>query len=166
VSAEDHHRLTELLGREPRGPYEVVVRRRSGDPVVIRNGPVLDDGTPMPTSFWLVDAALTKAVSRLESNGGVVAAATVVGEPSISAAHFRYARERDARLADGHAGPRPCGGVGGTRVGVKCLHAHLAWHLAGGDDPVGRWTEEQLRSHPELGAAAALAEVARTEHHS
>ena len=27
---------------------------------------------------------------------------------------------------------------------MKCLHAHLAWYLAGGDDPVGRWTAEQL----------------------
>jgi hypothetical protein len=27
---------------------------------------------------------------------------------------------------------------------VKCLHAHYAWHLAGGDDPVGRWVAEQL----------------------
>ena len=30
--------------------------------------------------------------------------------------------------------------MGGTRRGVKCLHAHLAYLLAGGDDPVGRWT--------------------------
>ncbi len=36
--------------------------------------------------------------------------------------------------------------MGGTRQGVKCLHAHYAWHLAGGDDPVGRWVAEQLSS--------------------
>ncbi len=53
-------------------------------------------------------------------------------------------RERDAALPPGHAGPRPHGGVGGTRRGVKCLHAHYAYHLAGGDDPVGRWVAEQL----------------------
>jgi exopolyphosphatase/pppGpp-phosphohydrolase len=29
-------------------------------------------------------------------------------------------------------------------VGVKCLHAHWAWHLAGGDDPVGQWIARQL----------------------
>ena len=29
-------------------------------------------------------------------------------------------------------------------AGVKCLHAHYAWHLAGGDDPVGRWVAERL----------------------
>ncbi|HEY5171563.1 MAG TPA: DUF501 domain-containing protein [Acidimicrobiia bacterium] len=34
--------------------------------------------------------------------------------------------------------------MGGTGRGVKCLHAHLAYHLAGGDDPVGRWVEENL----------------------
>jgi exopolyphosphatase/guanosine-5'-triphosphate,3'-diphosphate pyrophosphatase len=32
----------------------------------------------------------------------------------------------------------------GTRRGVKCLHAHVAWSMAGGDDPVGRWTLDQL----------------------
>ena len=44
-----------------------------------------------------------------------------------------------------HPGPRPTGGVGGTRQGVKCLHAHYAWFLAGGDDPVGRWVDARLR---------------------
>ena len=34
--------------------------------------------------------------------------------------------------------------MGGTRRGVKCLHAHYAWYLVGGDDPVGRWVAEQL----------------------
>jgi uncharacterized protein len=27
---------------------------------------------------------------------------------------------------------------------VKCLHAHYAFFLAGGDDPVGRWVREHL----------------------
>ena len=51
---------------------------------------------------------------------------------------------RDAALPVEHRGPRPTGGVGGTRRGVKCLHAHYAWFLAGGDDPVGRWVHEQM----------------------
>jgi exopolyphosphatase/guanosine-5'-triphosphate,3'-diphosphate pyrophosphatase len=34
--------------------------------------------------------------------------------------------------------------VGGTRTGVKCLHAHWAWHLAGGDDPVARWVADRI----------------------
>jgi hypothetical protein len=34
--------------------------------------------------------------------------------------------------------------VAGTRTGVKCLHAHYAWHLAGGDDAIGRWVADRL----------------------
>ena len=71
---------------------------------------------------------------------------------SCSAAHEAYARERDAEIVAEHAGPRPSGGVGGTRTGVKCLHAHYAFHLAGGDDPVGRWVEDRLAS----GAAGVM----------
>jgi hypothetical protein len=63
---------------------------------------------------------------------------------AVAEAHERYRAERDRTLPPGHAGPRPSGGVGGTRRGVKCLHAHLAWYLVGGDDPVGAWVEEQL----------------------
>lgn len=144
VSAADYARVAELLGREPEGDFEVVVRDRSGDPVVIRNAPVLRDGRPMPTLYWLVGAEARRRVGRLEADGGVRAAEAAVSADALEAAHVRYATERDAALGADHAGPKPTGGVGGTRRGVKCLHAHYAWHLAGGDDPVGRWTAEQL----------------------
>jgi hypothetical protein len=62
----------------------------------------------------------------------------------VRATHDAYAAERDAAVPAGHIGPRPSGGVGGTRVGVKCLHAHYANLLAGADDPVGRWTARHL----------------------
>ena len=137
--------LTELLGRVPRAGFEVVVRNGAGDPVVIRNAPLLDDGTPMPTRYWLVDPDLSLRVARLESTGGVRAAEAAVEPEALGSAHERYARERDAALAADHSGPRPSGGVGGTARGVKCLHAHLAYHLAGGDDPVGRWVEANLQ---------------------
>lgn len=111
---------------------------------MIRNSPLLDDGTPMPTRYWLVDDHLREAVSRLESSGGVKAAEADVDRAELAEAHRRYAAERDAALPVDHAGPRPAGGVGGTRRGVKCLHAHYAWLLAGGDDPVGRWVAARL----------------------
>ena len=133
-----------LLGREPQGDYDVVVRRRDGRPVVIRNAPLLADGTPMPTRYWLVDDDLRRAVSTLEAAGGVRAAEAAVDPVEVAAAHARYAAERDAALPADHAGPRPSGGVAGTRKGVKCLHAHYAWHLAGGDDPIGRWVQAHL----------------------
>ena len=138
--------LTQLLGRVPRAGFEVVVRSADGHPAVIRNEPLLDDGSPMPTRYWLVDPRVSLRVSRLESAGGVRTAEALVDPDELRAAHDRYARERDAALSLGHAGPRPHGGVGGTRRGVKCLHAHYAYYLAGGDDPVGRWVAEQLES--------------------
>jgi hypothetical protein len=144
VTEDDRAAVTALLGRPPQGAFDVVVRDELDRPAVIRNAPLLADGTPMPTLYWLVDVDLRKAVSGLEAAGGVRAAAAAVDPHELAAAHARYAAERDADLPPTYTGPRPSGGVGGTRIGVKCLHAHLAWHLAGGDDPVGRWVVEQL----------------------
>jgi hypothetical protein len=147
---DDAARVRELLGREPRGRYEVVVRDRDGDPVVLRNAPLLDDGTPMPTRYWLIGPDEIRRVGRLESEGGVDRAEADVDPAELAEAHERYATERDAEIPDDHEGPRPSGGVGGTRVGVKCLHAHWAWHLAGGDDPIGRWIERELARSEQL----------------
>jgi uncharacterized protein len=143
-AARDSLRVAELLGRAPRGAFDVVVRDEEGDPVVIRNSPFLDDGTPMPTRFWLVGRDLREAVSRLEAAGGVADAGRAVPAAALEEAHSLYASERDAEIPADHTGPRPAGGVGGTRRGVKCLHAHLAWYLAGGPDPVGEWVARRL----------------------
>jgi hypothetical protein len=142
--AGDRMAVASLLGREPQAGFEVVVRHADGSPLVIRNAPLLDDGTPMPTRYWLVGEPERTRVSRLESTGGIEAARAAVDPDGLARAHARYAAERDAALPAGFDGPRPHGGVGGTRVGVKCLHAHYAWFLAGGDDPVGRWVAQRL----------------------
>ena len=154
-SQDDLTKVALLLGRKPTGDFEVVVRDGSGGPAVIRNAPILHDGRPMPTRYWLVEERLRRLVGRLESAGGVRAAEEAVDSDELTAAHARYAAERDAAIPDGHQGPRPSAGVGGTRRGVKCLHAHYAWHLAGGDDPVGRWVAERLGDD----AAASLRRV-------
>lgn len=140
----DLARVVELIGRVPQGAFDVVVRDETGDPVVLRNAPLLDDGTPMPTRYWLVGRDANRRVGHLEADGGVRRAEADIDPALIAAAHARYAAERDAAIPPQHVGPRPFGGVGGTRVGVKCLHAHYAWFLAGGDDPVGRWVHEHL----------------------
>jgi uncharacterized protein len=144
TDAADVEAVTALLGRRPQGNFDVVVRDDTGAPVVIRNAPLLDDGTPMPTRYWLVGPQANLAVSRLEGDGGVRRAEREIDAEAVAAAHVRYAAERDAAIPAGYQGPVPSGGVGGTRVGVKCLHAHYAWFLAGGDDPVGRWVHHQL----------------------
>ncbi|MFM7687765.1 MAG: DUF501 domain-containing protein [Actinomycetota bacterium] len=141
---DETEQVTALLGRSPRSEFEVVVRDADGAPVVLRNAPFLDDGTPMPTLYWLAGREANRRIGRLESEGGVRRAEAEVPAADIAAAHRRYAAARDAAIPPHHTGPRPSGGVGGTREGVKCLHAHYAHHLAGGDDAVGRWVAEQL----------------------
>lgn len=120
------------------------MRDAHGSPRVIRNAPFLADGTPMPTRYWLVSAHDRLVVSRLESSGAVREAEEQLDPTEVQAAHDRYAAEREGAIPPSHEGPRPTGGVGGTRRGLKCLHAHYAWYLAGGDDPAGRWVAEQL----------------------
>lgn len=98
----------------------------------------------MPTRFWLVDPDDVAAVSRIEAAGGVNNAEAEVDPSVLERAHLAYALERDAQIPSDHTGPRPYGGVAGTRRGVKCLHAHYASWLAGNDDPVGQWVADRL----------------------
>ena len=152
-SVADIAAVTALLGREPRTSFEIVVRGGDDSPVVLRNEPFQHDGTPMPTRYWLVDPTLTAAVGRIEAAGGVRAAEASIDPVELADAHARHAAERDACIPADYAGPRPSGGVGGTRRGVKCLHAHYAWFLAGGDDPVGRWVRDRLADAEDRGLA-------------
>ena len=100
----------------------------------------------MPTLFWLVDAEVPR---RREQARGRPAACGAPRPPSTPAtladAHARYARgARPSPPGRPRAVPAPRGAWGGPAQGVKCLHAHVAWYLAGGDDPVGRWTVAEL----------------------
>lgn len=136
ASSGDVEVVTELLGRRPAGAFAVVVRRQGGAPVVIENAPHLDDGTPMPTLYWLIDPSLKEQVSRLESVGGVRRVEALLDPAVISQIHEEHAARRTARI-ECRDRPAPSGGVGGTRRGLKCLHAHLANWLAGAEDPAG-----------------------------
>ena len=146
ATALDVEQVTALLGRRPQGDFTVVLRHPNGHPRVVRNAPLLHDGTPMPTRYWLVDPADVAAVSRLEAAGGVNTAEAEVNADELLAAHAAYATERDAHILAEHSGPLPYGGVAGTRRVVKCLHAHYASWLVGNDDPVGRWVAARLAS--------------------
>ncbi len=143
--------IRELLGREPTTPFTVVSRCADGHPLVIRNDPIDAQGRPFPTLFWLTCPEAVRAVSRLESGGAIGELNTRAEEEpafaeALARAHEAYARER----ARGFPGAERHGGVGGARTGVKCLHAHYAHHLAGGQDPVGDWTAERVEPiHPE-----------------
>ena len=143
ASPDDVVVVEELLGRGLDGRFAVIRRRRDGRPVVIENEPHLRDGTPMPTLFWLVDPELREAVSRLESEGGVHRYEELVDADELSRTHAQYAERRRAATVRTDLVAAQ-GGVGGTRRGVKCLHAHLANFLAGAEDPVGALVAEEV----------------------
>ncbi|MGZ4154874.1 MAG: DUF501 domain-containing protein [Actinomycetota bacterium] len=133
------------LGREPTTPFTVVARCPGGHPLVIRNRPFDAEGRPFPTLFWLTCADAVRAVSRLESEGSIArlnerAEHDEDFSAALERAHRAYAVERARDAGDVQIE----GGVGGTRRGIKCLHAHYANHLGGGEDPVGAWVAERV----------------------
>jgi hypothetical protein len=133
------------IGRPLRADSTPVSHCHLGLPVVVRVPPILDDGTPFPTLYWLTCPLATTRISRLEGAGGVKrmeqkAAADPDFGSRLAAAHASYAAERDALIPTGTA-PVPTGGVGGTTTGVKCLHAAYAHTRAGGENPVGALVE-------------------------
>lgn len=142
MSSGDDRKVIEVqIGRPIRATSEVVARCHLGLPVVVRVPPLLDDGTPFPTLYWLTCPLATTRVGRLEGAGGVKrmerrAEVDAAFAARLEAANNSYESERDSYLTD-EASPRPSGGVGGTRTGIKCLHAHYAHTRAGGENPVG-----------------------------
>ncbi len=86
-----------------------------------------------------------KAVSRLESDGWIGRLNERLGDDAglraaVELAHAAHAADRAEDLERARA----WGGVAGTRTGIKCLHAHYAYRLAGGDDPAGAWVAERV----------------------
>jgi uncharacterized protein len=141
VTDDDREVIETQIGRPVRADSTPVSRCHLGLPVVVRVPPILDDGTPFPTLYWLTCPLATTRIGRLEGAGGVrrmerKAQADPDFKTRLDDANNRYADERDALLPEG-VSPAPGGGVGGTTGGVKCLHAHYAHTRAGGQNPVG-----------------------------
>jgi hypothetical protein len=105
---------------------------------------------PFPTIYWLWDQRLASAIARLESAGWIATIEQQIAEsPELAAAfaadHRRYAQtrwtmlndaDREAVIAAGlgeNFRARGIAGIADPRR-VKCLHAHVAHHLA---DPAG-----------------------------
>jgi exopolyphosphatase/guanosine-5'-triphosphate,3'-diphosphate pyrophosphatase len=160
LRAGDLDAVRAQLGREPLAPFVVVARCTGGHPLVIRNATRSPDGTPFPTTDWLTCPEAVKAVSRIESEGWIARLNERIElDPrfaaAVEAAHTEAAEDRASESPEA----RDWGGVGGTRHGLKCLHAHYANHLAGGDDVVGRWVAERIEPvhpHARAGRVAAI----------
>ena len=138
----DQDAVAVQLDRPLRASVEVLDSCHLGLPVVAAVPPILDDGTPFPTRYWLTCPLAVRRIARLESAGGVrQLEAFVASRPdlvdALESAHRRYEAERDALVPAGTT-PAPSGGIGGnTGAGLKCLHGHYADTAAGNPNPVG-----------------------------
>ncbi len=148
ISGADIQLIEKQLGRKPRGLLRVIKRCNGGYPKVILNSPVLDDGTPFPTIFWLTCPFLVKEISRLEGKGWIKHLQTQLAKDSffklkLEEAHDDY-RQRRASLMSSQGAER--NGIGGASnsEGLKCLHAHYAHYLATGCNPVGELVDEHI----------------------
>lgn len=133
--------ISAQLGRDLRAKSDVLATCLLGLPVAIAVPPVLDDGTPFPTRYWLTCPLAVRRIGRLEASGEIRrleerAEVDSQFDRRLSAAQDRYRAERDALIPVG-AQHQPRGGVAGAEGGIKCLHAHYADHAVGNDNPVG-----------------------------
>jgi exopolyphosphatase/guanosine-5'-triphosphate,3'-diphosphate pyrophosphatase len=154
------------LGRDLVTSFDVIVRCPLEHPLVIRNAPLAADGAPFPTMFWLTCPDAVAAVSRLEADGWIGRLNERYEHDDgfradVDRAHDDAAAERARVLRE--AGE--WGGVGGTRRGLKCLHAHYAHHLAGGDDAVGAWVASEVEPiHPAHTVGGRIAVIDQGTH--
>ncbi len=137
------------IGRPPRSDVVAEARCHLDLPVVIAVPPILDDGTPFPTSHWLTCPLAVVRISRLEAAGGVRAAdERIAANPDVAeafgAAMTRYELNRQERIPPDWDGPIPTGGIAGSKGGVKCLHAQYADTAAGNENPIGEDVAERI----------------------
>lgn len=156
LSSGDIDILRQQLGREPHGACEIMRRRKSGEPVVIRVAPIVEN-IPFPTMYWLSDPQWSAGISKLESIGVTAEIQTEFDAnpdllKQLQTDHERHRDERE-RWVDQQARARLLQlnclddflskGIGGvSNFGrVRCLHAFWADHLVR-PNSVGNWLEQ------------------------
>ncbi|MGH3788184.1 MAG: DUF501 domain-containing protein [Pseudonocardiaceae bacterium] len=146
VDRADWEAVAAQLGRPPRALRAVAHRCACGLPSVVQTCPLLEDGTPFPTLYYLTCSRLTGLVSRIEATGAMrEMTQRLATDPDLAcaylAAHESYLAERDA--------VQPLGtrvSAGGMPDRVKCLHVHVAHALAQGPgvNPFGDEVLDQI----------------------
>lgn len=164
ISTDTKAHIAVLLGREPRGLEEVIVKGEGGDPLVIRVASLIDD-KPFPTMFWLVDPALCYRIDQLEAAGYIAKLQQQVdsdqdlqaGMKEDHLAHIALRRDYmptaiDQRLRElGYADVLELKGIGGIADfgRIRCLHTWYGAHLVVANT-IGRllddWWESQSTS--------------------
>jgi uncharacterized protein len=158
VSQEDLDAVTAQLGRPVRGVRAVAHRCSCGQPDVLMTEPLLPDGTPFPTLYYLTCPRATSAIGTLEAGGLMREMADrLATDPGLAAAyraaHERYLAQREQL---GHVEHIAGISAGGMPDRVKCLHVLVAHSLAEGPgvNPLG---DEALAALAERGIAPGAA---------
>mmetsp|Transcript_43523 Transcript_43523/g.87306 ORF Transcript_43523/g.87306 Transcript_43523/m.87306 type:complete len:264 (+) Transcript_43523:170-961(+) len=168
--------VKEQLGYKPYNALRVAARGPGGEPAVLECYPLVPSNqppgcAPFPTLFWLCSKELKTLVAQLEYDGLMQVfkeRAVAQGlDGAMHDAHTAYRNHRWSLLTEadraiverggqGWLERLRDGGVGGmqeeAKLGVKCLHTHLAHHLArrGDGNVFGRWVEEELQQDGKL----------------
>ena len=141
---EDRRTVETQIGRSLRGDWAVARRCHLGIPMVIENHPLIDDGSPFPTLFWLTCPILVKRASKLEAAGRMGGLNEVLAGSESLRARVEEASARYRARRDGHSNVSFEGAPPGGVERIKCLHAHLAHELADSPNPVGAMTLAQV----------------------
>ena len=159
LSENDVAWIRERFGPRTTLPVAVVVRCADGQPAVVRM-PLIRDGEPFPTLYWLTDPVLTPQITALEYQGGVGRAELLLRENEEVRAifldqHRRYrsarwgvatSAEQELAISRGYEKKLREVGIGGVAdlLSVKCLHLHVAHYLATHDNVIGKWALDQV----------------------
>lgn len=161
ISEREKHIISGQLGREPENALAIVRRCSAGFPQLLLVHPFRGENV-FPTIYWLSCPELNDRISRLEDRGLLAELTRREKENGIfgrrmEAAHKNYARRRrELMCEDDWEGVKALSddalktlrhsGVAGIRTssGLKCLHAHFAHFMAGGENPAGERTAALL----------------------
>jgi hypothetical protein len=151
VNDADRDYILQQLGPDTTGvtTRAVAARDAQGRPSVITNHPLRRQAgrlLPFPTLYWLIDPVRCRQVADLERDGAVGALERTIAaddalREGLRGDHRRYAAARWALLTPdeqryaidaGYAPALRDKGIGGIAdfTRLKCLHLHLAHHLA------------------------------------
>jgi hypothetical protein len=127
-----------------------------GLPDVVATAPMLEDGSPFPTLYYLTCPRAASAIGRLEQSGLMREMTQRLADDPTLASRYRRAHEdyltRRAELGALPGGARTADvSAGGMPDRVKCLHALVAHSLAAGPG-VNPFGDEALAALPDWGA--------------
>lgn len=137
------------MGRPARGVLAVAYRCAHAVPAVVQTTPLLADGTPFPTMFYLCCSTLTAAVSRMESAGMMRLMSERLTQDEALAAAYRSAHAEYLRVRNAVWDLGIDVSAGGMPGRVKCLHVLVAHALAVGRgvNPLGDEAVDALPDH-------------------